>query len=553
MVNILHLSDLHFGTQDDAKRWYTQIATDLRQDLKCDKLNALIISGDIANRSSPEEYEAARKFIVDLVISFRLKWPEVICVPGNHDLNWNLAKDAYRVVRRTDYQGALDEGHVIDYGEFVEVLDPEQYKQRFSCFSCFYDNIVNRLYPLEPERQYTLNYFPKQDLLVLGLNSAWQLDHHYTTRAGINTNALANALIEIDENSTYQDSRLKIAVWHHPLNSPDEDRIKDHGFMQQLAKHGFRLALHGHIHQAMAQYYQHRAGSQIDVIAAGTFGAPVREWVPGYPLQYNLLRWEDNRLTVYTRKRPEPNGAWQPDAMWVQADGITALSYHEIELWEAEITWNKEQYSQHEELTKVDLSKSSQRIEASQAPVKTVLFLAANPKGTLRLRLDEEVREIDAGLRRAQKRDQFHLEQRWAVRSRDIQRAMLDVAPQIIHFSGHGAGEEGLVLENERGKVHFVDGKALASLFKLFADSLECIVLNGCYSEVQAKAIAQHIDCVIGMKQAIGDNAAIEFAVAFYDAMGAGRSIEFAYEFGCAAIQMTNLSNSLIPVLYKGS
>jgi hypothetical protein len=35
-------------------------------------------------------------------------------------------------------------------------------------------------------------------------------------------------------------------------------------------------------------------------------------------------------------------------------------------------------------------------------------------------------------------------------------------------------------------------------------------------SQVQAEAIAQYIPYVIGMNQAIGDKAAIEFAVGFY-------------------------------------
>jgi hypothetical protein len=48
--------------------------------------------------------------------------------------------------------------------------------------------------------------------------------------------------------------------------------------------------------------------------------------------------------------------------------------------------------------------------------VKTILLLAANPRQTSQLRLDEEVREIDEGLRRANKREQFKLEQKWAVR-----------------------------------------------------------------------------------------------------------------------------------------
>ncbi len=128
---------------------------------------------------------------------------------------------------------------------------------------------------------------------------------------------------------------------------------------------------------------------------------------------------------------------------------------------------------------------------------QTILFLAANPQGTTPLRLDRELRDISEGLQRAQKRDRFKLEQRSAVRPRDIQRAMLDLNPQIIHFSGHGEGEAGLVFEDEIGNSKLVDGDALAALFELFADRLNCVVLNGCYSEVQAQAIAQHIPYVI--------------------------------------------------------
>ncbi|KYC39210.1 hypothetical protein WA1_31170 [Scytonema hofmannii PCC 7110] len=180
-----------------------------------------------------------------------------------------------------------------------------------------------------------------------------------------------------------------------------------------------------------------------------------------------------------------------------------------------------------------------------------ILILAANPKGITPLRLDEEVREINAGLQRAKHREQFVLEQKWAVQPRDIQRAMLDHNPQIIHFSGHGMGDEGLVFEDETGSAKLVDGEALAGLFELFAEQIECVVLNGCYSEIQANAIAQHINYVIGMSKAIGDRAAIEFAVGFYDALGAGRPVEFAHKFGCAAIRLAGIPEQLTPTLKK--
>ena len=212
----------------------------------------------------------------------------------------------------------------------------------------------------------------------------------------------------------------------------------------------------------------------------------------------------------------------------------------------------------------------------SNPSARKILLLAANPKGTSRLRLDEEVREIDAGLRRSQHRDQFDLVQKWAVRPRDIQRAMLDVTPQIVHFSGHGAGAEalvqkrdgvrdigqfpedesgpeGLVFEDEVGQAKLVSGAALAGLFQLFPGQVECVLLNGCYSKAQGTAIAQHIPYVIGMNQAIGDGAAIAFSIGFYDALGAGRDVEFAYKLGCTAIQLEGIAEHLTPELLQRS
>lgn len=180
---------------------------------------------------------------------------------------------------------------------------------------------------------------------------------------------------------------------------------------------------------------------------------------------------------------------------------------------------------------------------------KTILVLAANPKDTPPLRLGQEIREIDNGLQRAQKRDEFILKQKLAVRPVDVRRAVLDYKPNIVHFCGHGSGEEGIAFEDENGQAKLVGTDALSGFFELFAAWVECVVLNACYSEVQAEAIAKHIPYVIGMKRAIGDTAAIEFATAFYDALGAGESFEFAFKLACNAIQWAGLPENLTPVL----
>ncbi len=98
-------------------------------------------------------------------------------------------------------------------------------------------------------------------------------------------------------------------------------------------------------------------------------------------------------------------------------------------------------------------------------------------------------------------------------------------------------------------QIKFVSAKGLASLFELFQNQVECVVLNACYSEIQAKAIAYHIDYVIGMKQQVGDPAAQEFAIGFYDALGNGENIEFAYKYGCTSISMAGIPEELTPVM----
>jgi len=133
----------------------------------------------------------------------------------------------------------------------------------------------------------------------------------------------------------------------------------------------------------------------------------------------------------------------------------------------------------------------------------------------------------------------------------DISQALLDVNPQIVHFSGHGTRTGALCVENGVGQIHPIQPEALGALFEIFAGEVSCVILSACYSAVQAQAISKHVRYVIGMSQAIGDKAAIAFSVGFYQALGAGRSVEEAYKLGCVQIRMENIPEHLTPVLMK--
>jgi hypothetical protein len=181
-----------------------------------------------------------------------------------------------------------------------------------------------------------------------------------------------------------------------------------------------------------------------------------------------------------------------------------------------------------------------------------ILFLTANPTDTNRLRLDEESRAIDQSLRRAEFRDRFELEQFQAVRVGDLQECLLRFKPHIVHFSGHGSEEGEIYLQDANGMSKPVSEKSLGKLFSVLKDNIRCVVLNACYSRKQADAIAEHIDAVVGMSTAIGDQAAISFSAAFYQALAYGRNLQTAFDLGTLQIDLESIPEEETPQLIAG-
>lgn len=167
------------------------------------------------------------------------------------------------------------------------------------------------------------------------------------------------------------------------------------------------------------------------------------------------------------------------------------------------------------------------------APGATILFLAANPRDTPPLRLDQEARGIDAALRQARHGQHFHLAQQWAVRSEDLLDALLRHRPAVIHFAGHGSATGQLILEDAAGRATPMAPAALAALLAAPA-SVRCVLLNACWSDALADALLHVTACVVGMTTEVEDMAAIPFAAGFYRALADGESVAAAVAAGRA-------------------
>lgn len=194
-------------------------------------------------------------------------------------------------------------------------------------------------------------------------------------------------------------------------------------------------------------------------------------------------------------------------------------------------------------------ARSSAPLQAEEANSKRkILFLAATPEDQVILNVGRELRKIKNELEKSTYRDKFDLKSETAVKISTITKAMLVEEPQIVHFSGHGSGEQGLVVEDDAGNVAFLPTQNVDELFELFKDTVNCVVLSACYSKEQAEVISKHGIYVIGMNDKMADSEAIKFSVGFYQTLGEGKDYEFAFKI--ARIQINDTDYTNIPELW---
>jgi len=208
-----------------------------------------------------------------------------------------------------------------------------------------------------------------------------------------------------------------------------------------------------------------------------------------------------------------------------------------------------EQTIREHELTQSQMQADIELLKAIPEKI-TILFMASNPSDTSRLCLDEEVRGIQEKIRLSDFRDSIVFESRWAVRSSDILQAINETNPTIIHFSGHGASNGDIVLQNPDGSAKLVTKDAMATAISTMSDSVRLVVFNACFSDEQAKSVVEHIDAAIGMNDSIPDDTACVFAAQLYSSIGFGYSVDKAFRQAIAELMLEGISGESIPQLF---
>jgi hypothetical protein len=162
-----------------------------------------------------------------------------------------------------------------------------------------------------------------------------------------------------------------------------------------------------------------------------------------------------------------------------------------------------------------------------------ILFLSADPVDGDRNQVQEEFDDIHSSLRSVLREEELYTHISGATSLKDLQRNFLDHSPNVVHFSGHGSESGKLVFKNpSSGKGEAATIQDIAGVFKLDATRISCVVLNACYTEEQAKAIAEYINCTIGVSNDISNSTSRIYSSIFYLALAKSRSIEEAHERG---------------------
>ncbi|HEU4712096.1 MAG TPA: CHAT domain-containing protein [Pyrinomonadaceae bacterium] len=178
-----------------------------------------------------------------------------------------------------------------------------------------------------------------------------------------------------------------------------------------------------------------------------------------------------------------------------------------------------------------------------------ILFLCADPDDLARIRLGREISEVEKNIRLGKYRDRFQIFTHFAVKEDDIRPALLMHQPHILHFSGHGSPQDGIILEDANGMAQCLSPQRFARIIATLPDNLRIVFLNACYSGQHTGPISNTVDITIGMNDRVLDDSAIDFSTNFYLGLAFNRNIQRCFDLGVSALVDRGIPQEHIPVL----
>lgn len=243
MARIFHVSDLHFGRQDQgALDWFADV-------VKAERPDAVIITGDLTFRARRSEYEDATAWLAALDVPITIE-------PGNHDLPY--------------------------FNPFARFIDPyRRYRRLERVIEDPIDLAGVAIVPLRTTSR-----------------AQWRTNWSWGV---VRPRRLKRTLAMLGDTP---ENRVRIVACHHPLidSAAMTKRSRTQGgnaALTALAQAGADAVLSGHVHDPF-DVPHHVGGRTIRLIGAGTLSERVRETAPSF----NLITVENGKIAVEVRVMP---------------------------------------------------------------------------------------------------------------------------------------------------------------------------------------------------------------------------------------------------------
>lgn len=313
-VLFLHLSDIHLQVNRDySSEKIRRIVDAVPCEFQFDRA-FLIISGDLANSGSADEYHVAKRLIDDLNCGFRSKGikPAILFVPGNHDIA--IPQDsptAEMLIERK--RTSMDDA----YAHELEKMDP--------FFEFANEHCLFRSEYSDSTEQFDIGNQACRIKATM-LNSA-----PFSTRERTDKEIHylpERAICSIEKSS---DTNLNIVIMHHSCEW-FEDESKRH-LEQRLYEHCDILFI-GHEHDGFAESYansnrQHLTVSRGGVISTSSYDESsfsILHYDSETMLLTTLYFTWDRQYSIYTEHnrekmtlRPKTPGQATPNAEFIEA------------------------------------------------------------------------------------------------------------------------------------------------------------------------------------------------------------------------------------------
>lgn len=307
---LIQLSDLQFGEKHRFGKPST-IAEKLLRDIKKMsgereynfKPHYIVLSGDITEKAHSEEFNEATNVIEELLNGLNIARTNILCVPGNHDVNWEISKKSQKV---GDPLLKLQ-----PYNEFVSEVTNNSYTFEKDN----YPRLTNK--QLTIYDQLTIDNQDKLNLEFLLLNSCEKIDQ--SNKEGYVCPIKLQKTLKGKEN----EEKLKIAILHHPLldsyndENPPITNYREIGRILALNK--YNIVLTGHVHQGYINAMLCGGQHQIIFASCGSTGINHEKRGDGIQNQYciHVIDFDANTFQsiwrAYNPSKEYGLGGWVSD------------------------------------------------------------------------------------------------------------------------------------------------------------------------------------------------------------------------------------------------